>query len=743
MPKSPGNEMRLKMLAVAGLITVLGGGLLIWQLFKLQFTNSEIYKQRAVAQQLRTTAISAERGTIYDTNGKVLAKSATVWTVFISPAEINEEELTLIADNLSEILQVDRQLIIDRGSNKRSYYQIIKQKIDKPTADLVLAFISQHKLKGVNLEEDTKRYYPYGNFAAQLIGFTGSENKGAYGLEAYYNKVLSGTPGRVVSAKNALGKDMPFRYTEMFEAQDGNSIVLTIDEVIQHFLEKNLETAVNEHQIKNRACGIVMDVNTGAILAMATKPDFDPNEPLKLLDPVAQQRLAAVAGNAELYKETLRQEQFMQWANKAIAEPYEPGSVAKIITASAAVEAGTTKLDDHFFCPGFHIVSGVRIRCHKAGGHGAQNFTQAMQNSCNPAFMMIGAALGAKNYYDFFTAFGMDSPTGIDLPGEADNKSLTQPFNLLNKPGGVELASVSFGQSFKVTPIQMITAVSAAVNGGKLYQPYVVKQVLDSDGNILSTTQPTVKRQVLSEESSATMRLLLEMVVKEGSGRNAKIPGYRVGGKTGTSQKLDLLAQGREENILSFVGVAPMDNPKVAVLVLLDEPYVRNVFGSVIAAPVVGSVLADILPYMGIQPQYTPEELANIDISVPSYIAQMPHDAQTNLTQKGLKARVIGSGGTVVRQIPAAGQSIPRGGMVILYTEEEAQATNVLIPNVVGMTGQQAMRSIVNSGLNIRISGVDAQLSGATAVKQTPEAGLEVEPGTVVTVTIIDTEQQD
>lgn len=766
MSKAPGNEMRIKMLIVAGLITVIGGGALMMQLFKLQFTDAEIYKQRAIAQQLRTTPISAKRGTIYDTNGKVLAKSGDVWTVFISPADISENELPLIADNLSQILNVDRQMIVDRGSNRKSYYQIIKQKIEKDVADQVLEFISEHKIKGVNLEEDTKRYYPYGNFAAQVLGFTGSENKGAYGIESYYDKVLGGTPGRVVSEKNALGTDMPYRYQEMFEAEDGNSIVLTIDEGIQHFLEKNLETALSEHKAKNKVSGIVMDVNTGAILAMATKSDFDPNKPFELLDPAAQARVEAAASNPELRKaaadkakaageektedeivkqvrsEALKQEQYKQWMNKAITEPYEPGSVAKIITAAAALETGTSSLGDHFFCPGFHIVSGVRIGCHKAGGHGDQNFTEAMQNSCNPAFMMIGAKLGAKNYYDYFTKFGLNTVTGIDMPGEADNKKLVQPFELLNKPGGVELASVSFGQSYKVTPIQLITAVSAAVNGGTLYQPYIVKQVLDPEGNIISTTKPNAKRQVISEETSKSMRHLLEMVVQNGSGRNAKILGYRIGGKTGTSQKLEVeRATGESANVLSFLGVAPADDPKIAVLVLIDEPFLKNIYGSVIAAPVVGAVLSDVLPYMGIEPKYTEEELAKMDQTVANYIGNQPHDAQSKLTALGLKARVIGNGGTVVKQIPAAGQSIPRTGVVILYTDDATDATKVLVPEVVGLTGQQANKTIVNAGLNIRLSGVDITLPGALAVRQSPEAGTEVEPGTVITVTIIDKDQ--
>ncbi len=743
MAKKPGNTMRIRMLFMVIMMTVVCFGVLIWRLFQIQVVDAELYQQRALAQQMRTTTIRANRGKIYDRNGKELARSGTVWTVYLSPADITGEELPKIADGLSEILGVDRQLIMDRGANKKSYYQIIKQRIEKEEADRVLAFISEHKIKGVNLEEDTKRYYPYGDFAAQLLGFTGSENQGAYGLEAYYDSVLSGTPGRVVSVKNAKGTDLNFRYQEMYEAQDGNSLVLTIDEVIQHYLEKHLETAVIEHGIKNRAVGIVMDVTNGEILAMATVPDFAPNQPLVLGDPTAQSGLDRLEPDSEEYKAFLGQAQFDQWRNKAISDPYEPGSVYKVITISTGLETKAVNLNSNFFCPGYHIVSGVRIGCWRyAPGHGSQNLTEAMQNSCNPAFMMIGARIGGENTYEFFERFGLSSPTGIDLPGEADNKNLIQTREKLTKPGGVELASTSFGQSFKITPIQLITAISAAVNGGTLYQPYVVKQVLDPDGNVVSTTQPTAKRQVISKETSALVAQLMEAVVKNGSGRNANIPGYRIGGKTGTSQKLDVEQQtGVKENILSFIGVAPTDDPKIAVLVLLDTPA-QSSYGSVIAAPVVGAVMSEVLPYIGIEPKYTQEELEKMDIEVPTLVNKLPHDAQSALTQLGLKARIVGKGGTVLRQIPSGHQMIPRGGTVILYTDDESMETRVVVPDVVGMSGQRANQTIVNAGLNLRINGVDIELAGATAVRQSPEPGIEVEQGTIITVDFIDKNQE-
>jgi len=589
------------------------------------------------------------------------------------------------------------------------------------------------------LEEDTKRYYPYGDLAAQVLGFTGSENKGAYGIEAYYEEVLAGTPGRKVSAQNAMGTDLDFQYKEMYEAKEGNSLVLTIDETIQHYLEKHLETAVIEHNVKNGAAGIIMNANTGEVLAMATAPDFDPNFPLVLGDPKKQAQLEAMEKGSEEYNNFLRQAQYDQWRNKVISDPYEPGSVFKIITAATALENGVVGMYDTFECTGSTVVSGNRFGCWKAVGHGVQTFTQAIENSCNPAFIAIGARIGGADFYESFERYGLSEPTGIDLPGEADNAGLVQSYSNLTKEGGVELASTSFGQTFKVSALQLCTAVCASVNGGTLYQPYVVKQVLDPEGNVLSTTRPVAKRQVISEETSETVQYLTEMVVKEGSGRNAAIPGYRIGGKTGTSEKIDLLIQtGRNENILSFAGIAPADDPQIVCLIMLDEPTLENAFGSTIAAPVVGAVLSEVLPYMGIDPEYTDEEMANMDITVGNYVGMVPHDAQSALTQKTLKARIIGEGGTVVDQVPSAGEDIPRGGTVVLYTSQPGEEDSVIVPGVIGFSGAEANRTIVNAGLNIRVKGVDTELPGAVAVRQNPAEGESVPPGTIITVDFLD-----
>ncbi len=745
MAKAPTNKMRIRMNFVLTVILVVGFATLIFRLYQIQIRDGQNYQKLALEQQLRSTTISAKRGSIFDRNMKTLAASATVWTVFISPAQIADEaELSLIADKLSVILEVDRQTIIDRGKNKKSYYEIIKNKIEKTVADKVTRFVLENNIKSVNLEEDTKRYYPYGSLASTVLGFTGSENKGAYGVESYYDKFLSGTPGMVVSAKNAKGADMPFRYQQLYDPQDGNSVVLTIDEVVQHFLEKHLETAVVEHNVQNRAAGIVMNVKTGEILGMATKPDFDPNQPLVIGDKniTAQLTKLKANGEEEAYNSLLRQAQFDQWRNKAISDPYEPGSVFKIITASTALDLNVVKeTGDYFTCPGYLVVAGRRKACWKTAGHGTIDFTQAIKFSCNPAFMMVGARIGAVSFYNYVDCFGFLEPTKIDLPGEAD--SYFYPLSLLAKESGEELASSSFGQTFKVTPIQLITAASAAVNGGKLMQPFVVKQVLDPEGNVISTTQSQEKRQVIAQGTSKRIASLLEHVVKDpdGSGKYAYIPGYRVGGKTGTSEKLDKKVEGQVAyRVASFLGFAPADDPEIMVLVLLDEPHMQNIYGSVIAAPVVGGILSDILSYLGVEPQYTESELAALDVSVPYVTDSMIHDAQSKLTALGLKNKVIGSGTKVLKQIPGSGQPMPKGGTVLLYTQEEKKDTKAQVPNVVGMSGQQANKAILNAGFNIKIMGIGIEKSTSVATKQTPAAGESAELGSVITVQFLDKE---
>ena len=731
--KAPGGRVRLVMLMLGAAMAVL-----IVRLFYLQVVQADMWKEKASSQQMYSTSITATRGNIYDRNMKTLARSVTVWTVFISPAEMKEEQRELVASGLSEILDVDYDMVYEKSLKTWRYNETIKKKVDNDTADEVTAFIQENDIRGIYLTEESMRYYPYGNLASTVLGFTGSDGSGAYGLEAYYNKALSGTDGVIASVRNAKGTAMPFSEQQIYDAEDGQSLVLTIDETVQHYLEKHLENAVQEHEVQNRAVGIVMNVKTGEILAMSTKPDFDPNEPSAIYDTATAEALAEQLEEAggdeeklDAYYEALGEAQLAQWRNKAISAPYEPGSVFKLITASAALETGTVTGSTPFYCPGYIEVAGNRIACWKAGGHGNLDFVGAIKGSCNPAFIMTGQALGAELFMEYLDKFGLYDVTGVDLPGEAT--SIMHSRETMLNENMASLSSASFGQTFKVTALELMTAVNATVNGGYLMQPYVVSQVLDSDGNVISSTEPVVVRQVISEETSALVASYAEQVVsgEGGSGARAAVPGYRIGGKTGTSQKLD---QEGDETILSFYGFAPADDPEIAVLVMLDEPQKNNQYGSVIAAPVVGNILADILPYLGFEPSYTEEELSSADMATPYLINYGLQEAQSTLVQAGLEYRVVGSGTTVVGQTPGAAMPIPGGGTVVLYTEE-GEKTTASVPYVIGKTGNEANRLILNAGFNIKIEGESLEHEGCVAVAQSIEAGENAEIGTVITVT--------
>ncbi|MEF9983112.1 MAG: penicillin-binding transpeptidase domain-containing protein [Oscillospiraceae bacterium] len=745
MNKTLQNNTKKRITGVMLVMVVVAFSILIYRLYEIQIVNGEQYQKSALNNQMTSAIISAERGTIYDRNMNTLAQSEQVYNVCISPADIkDEQELELIANKFSQLLEVDKEKIIKGGSDKKSLYFRVKTKVSGEVGEEITKFAKENDIKGVFLEEDTKRFYPYASLASTVVGFTGTENNGLYGLEAYYNKTLSGKSGRVTTAKNAVGSYMPYNYKQIYEAVPGNSLVLTIDEVIQHFVEKHLEAAVKEYQVQNRAACIVMNVKTGEVLAMATKPDFDPNEPFVIADP---QKLAELdklkSEDEEKYKDEYGKAQFEQWRNKAVSDPYEPGSVFKVIMAASALDKGIVDpYTELFNCPGYHIVADRKVRCWKTSGHGTITFAQAIKYSCNPVFMQIGQRMGGKDFYKYFDAFGLTQPTGIDVPGEADNAGLVHSQKTLDVDKGVELTISSFGQTFKVTPIQLATALCATINGGNLMQPYVIKQELDANGNVVSATEPTVKRQVISKETSDLMRVLLEDVVKDqvsGSGRSVYMPGYRIGGKTGTSEKTDKRVNGQiAYYVSSFMGFAPVEDPEIMVLVLLDEPANGNVFGSVIASPVVGGILADTLPYLGIQPNYSQEEIEKIDLPVPFLIGKKALDAENELTKLGLRYKTIGTGTTVVKQVPSSGQPIPREGTVIVYTEETNDILMVTVPDVINQSGQQANRTIINQGLNIRLVGTSIETPGCVAIKQDPPSGTEVERGSVITVEFTD-----
>lgn len=728
MKKSSNATIKIRIFIAAVIIVVAGFAVLIGRLFKLQIVDSEEYQRKAAAQQLRVTEISAARGYIYDCNGNVLAMSSTSWTVCVSPLDIeDEEEKDLIISGLADILDLDEDYIREKcGGN--TYYKVVKSRINKELAEEVTAFASNNGIRAINLQEDVSRKYPYENFAAAVIGFVNATNSGAYGLEAYYNSVLSGTSGKVISAKDAWGSNMPYGYDELYSSEDGNSIQLTLDDGVQYFVEKHLELAVKEHNVQERAACIVMEAKTGRILAMATKGDFDPNSYLDVSDTVAEE-IEALPESEQA--EALQQAQYTQWRNKAISDPYEPGSVFKIITLAAALESNTTVLGDTYDCPGYIMVGDRKISCWKTTGHGHQTLGDAIKNSCNPAFITIGLRMGKENFTNYFEAFGFTEKTGIDLPGEA-----TSIYHDPDTMTEIDLASSSFGQTFKVTPIQLITAVCAAVNGGNLYEPYIVEKVISSDGTVVMQKEPNLVRQVISEETSKSVCELLEKVVSEGSGRTAKVPGYRIGGKTGTSEKLDQQGDdGVEDYVSSFLAVAPIDDPQIVVLMLLDEAQMENPYGSVVAAPVVGAMLADILPYLGIEPNYTEEELEAMTGKVKDVSGQIVHDAMTVLRTQGYSVNIVGDGTTVVKQSPEAGSKIDAGATITLYTEEDLVPKEIEVPDVLGMSVTEVNNAIIGKGLKLKLVGVNETTENQVAYSQNPTAGTMVYPNTVIEVT--------
>ena len=714
---------------------------LIFRLIRIQLTDSEKYRTGAFDQYTTEIDISPRRGTIYDRNMTALAVSATVETVYISPYEIVDEQESLIADYLSDTLGVNRAEVVMRMGRKQSKYQIIKKKVDRSITDEIRKFIEENDIIGIHLEEDTKRVYPYGNLASNVIGFTNSENLGIYGIESYYEEYLKGSSGKIITAQNAKGKDMPFEYESYVGAQNGLNVVLTIDWQVQSFLEKHLQTALEDTQARNRVLGIIMDVNTGEILAMSTKPDYDLNNPYDLdeemqllYDEYSTSYLEDENGNKFLptdeqkntfYKDLVEG----RWKNKAITELYEPGSTFKIITSAMALEENLamTHPSYQFNCVGSKNIGGYNIGCHKRGGHGVENFEQGLQNSCNPVFMELAEAVGRQKFYKYFESYGFTDKTGIDLAGEASSIYHTD-FNGFNQ---TELAVYSFGQTFKITPLSLIRAVSAAANGGKLMKPRVVKALVDEDGNTVKKFEPEIVRQVNSEETSKTIMQYLENGITIGSTKNAYVKGYSVGAKTGTSQKRDM-----EGNlyIASCVAFAPADDPEIAILIVIDEP-VGNYYGGTIAAPVVSAVLSEVLPYLNIETSTDENAESGENIPVADYSGLGVTGAKTSINNAGLNVKVYGDGDIVLSQFPRYGVKLREGGLVVLYTEESAEEKTVVVPNVEGYSPSAANQTLVNYNLNIKMEGAYRDdTAGTVATGQSPKPGEEVPPGTMVSV---------
>ena len=751
------NRMMLRrtlfLLSVCGIAAFI---VLAAKLYDIQIVHHDEYEAAAIAQQVRETTVSAARGTLYDRNGRILAISAGVDTIYISPAEIERghEDAEAIAKGLSEILGVDYETILKRAQNTKSWYEVVARKVEPEVSEKVREFKAEGGYTGIKIEADTKRYYPNGSLASHVIGFVGLENKGLGGIEARYDSLLSGKNGYVMRSTTAAGTDMLYSsYEDYVDAEDGQSLSLTIDSTIQYYIEKHLAQAVADYDIQNGAAAICMEVDTGAILSMASLGNFDLND-YQTISAEAEAEIRAAAQSDEEYNELYSLAQQLQWRNKAISDTYEPGSTFKIITLAMALEEGVVSENSSFYCGGSMNVlgRGSPLKCWKYGGHGSQSLTQAVQHSCNVAFVNIGQLVGEEKFYEYAEGFGfidrtqdtsqqLTAKTGIDLGGESGSIWWSEDV-FCNPENLSQLAAASFGQTFNITPIQLITAVSACVNGGRLMKPYLVQSVEDSEGNIVSQTEPELVRQVISEETSATVRKILEQVVgdqKEGTGHNAYVAGYRIGGKTGTSTKTTEEIAGNKEYIVSFIGFAPADDPEIAILVLLDDPSSESgiyISGGQMAAPVVGKMMADILPYLGYEPEYTDAELENIDRPVPEVAGMSLAEAQRALTESGFKSRIIGEGDTVTDQLPRSGVVIASGSEVLLYAGQSPAPTQETMPDVRGLSYAEAVERLGDIGVYLSSGNSSTDAANLIVSGQSIAPGTAVEHGTVVDVTL-------
>ena len=748
----PTRQMLIRTLVLMSVCGIGAFLLLLVRLYKIQICEHEHYESMAISQQLRQAPTTAERGVIYDRNMNPLAVSASVENVYLSPAEIEMygEDKKLIADGLAGILGLDRDDILKKEEQKGSWYVTVARKLDRETAQKVRQFKIDNSLRGVRLETDTKRYYPNSSLACHVVGFVGTDNYGLEGIEAQYDSVLAGTSGKTVRAANAYGTELLFSGFEDFQpGKEGMNIITTIDTSIQYYIEKHLKQAVRDYDIQNGAGAIAMDVNTGEILAMVSLDGYDLNNFLDVSDDV--KNLMNAAPTKEEADNILRQAQTKQWRNKALSDTYEPGSTFKIITLAMALEEGAADINDSFFCPGAVNVQGRTspIRCWKSGGHGSQTLTEAVQHSCNVAFVNIGQRVGSEKFYDYCDAFGflklsedddaqLTAKTGIDLAGESG--SIWWSKNVFcSRKNLSQLAAASFGQTFTITPLQLISAVSACVNGGNLMKPYVVGKITDASGNTVKEKVPETIRQVISAQTSEKVRTILERVVgdrNEGTGRNAAVDGYKIGGKTGTSEKVSLEAKtGKKEYIVSFVGFAPADDPKIAVLIFLDTPSDKSgvyISGGQMAAPVVGRMMADILPYMHIEN----DSEKNASTVMPMLLNKDITEARPLLDDCSLRYRTIGDGSVITAQLPAAGTSIAEGTEVILYFDAEISRESETLPDVTGMSYEDARDALSYYGIYINsISPVDDMKE--TVSWQSISPGSVMKHGAVVEVSLM------
>ena len=734
--KGPAQRLRQRTAILILLILVLGFGAAVLRLTYLTTVQSSELQESAVDLQLADTTVSAKRGTIYDANGNVLAESASVWQVVMSPVNFkNDKQRQAAAKGLSEIFDLEYNDVLD-DTKQQSHYVVVKRRIESDEREKVLELIDtlkkDYSCSGViQLLDDYKRYYPKNSLASSVIGFTGSDDQGLEGIEYEYDSYLSGTPGRIITAQNARGTDMPFRYEQNVESEDGNNVYLTIDETIQSICEKYMQKGVEDNNVLNKGVCIAMDVNTGAILAMVTTDGYDLNNPYEL-SAKDKKKIKSTAKSKQAEAESAALSNM--WRNKAVADTYMPGSVFKMCVASAALEENLVNEKTSFTCTGSISVEGETIHCSNISGHGTQNFVEAISNSCNPAFIQIGQMLGAGKFRQYYQGFGFSDKTGIDLPGEAEDSFWKE-----GKMGGVDLAVASFGQNFTITPIQMITACAAVSNGGYVVQPHVVSKITDSKGNVIKSVDKKIKRQVISDDTSKKMNEYLEYNTERQGAAAGYISGYKVAGKTGTTEKRGVTkveSSFSEDYISSFCGYAPADDPQIAMLVFFDTPDGDAYYGSQISSPVFINIMSEVLPYLDVKTSYTDEELGYVDASAGDYTGVSVDEAKTAVEADGFTATVKGNGSTVISQIPTVSSGLQKGGSIVLYTDSNSQSETVSVPSLIGLSPDEVNDVASAYGLNVSFSG--ATTSSGTSSSQNIEAGTSVSPGTVITVSFAD-----
>lgn len=734
--KGPAQRLRQRTAILILLILVLGFGAAVLRLTYLTTVQSSELQESAVDLQLADTTVSAKRGTIYDANGNVLAESASVWQVVMSPVNFkNDKQRQAAAKGLSEIFDLEYNDVLD-DTKQQSHYVVVKRRIESDEREKVLELIDtlkkDYSCSGViQLLDDYKRYYPKNSLASSVIGFTGSDDQGLEGIEYEYDSYLSGTPGRIITAQNARGTDMPFRYEQNVESEDGNNVYLTIDETIQSICEKYMQKGVEDNNVLNKGVCIAMDVNTGAILAMVTTDGYDLNNPYEL-SAKDKKKIKSTAKSKQAEAESAALSNM--WRNKAVADTYMPGSVFKMCVASAALEENLVNEKTSFTCTGSISVEGETIHCSNISGHGTQNFVEVISNSCNPAFIQIGQMLGAGKFRQYYQGFGFSDKTGIDLPGEAEDSFWKE-----GKMGGVDLAVASFGQNFTITPIQMITACAAVSNGGYVVQPHVVSKITDSKGNVIKSVDKKIKRQVISDDTSKKMNEYLEYNTERQGAAAGYISGYKVAGKTGTTEKRGVTkfeSSFSEDYISSFCGYAPADDPQIAMLVFFDTPDGDAYYGSQVSSPVFINIMSEVLPYLDVKTSYTDEELGYVDASAGDYTGVSVDEAKTAVEADGFTATVKGNGSTVISQIPTVSSGLQKGGSIVLYTDSNSQSETVSVPSLIGLSPDEVNDVASAYGLNVSFSG--ATTSSGTSSSQNVEAGTSVSPGTVITVSFAD-----